>query len=151
MAGTFAAAAVMRPLPSTVNEGIELAPPNAPTLALTVASVVASEPPGVVISPVRAGKFAAGSAPVIVEVERLTVNPAPVAPPVRVPTDVSDDAVTVAFSVAPVSVPAGAALSGNNAPGDTPLSFVQIRTPRFVIVQSPEIGTPTAMFELLPT
>ncbi len=104
--------AVTNPLPLTVAVMQPVTEPNVPTLALTVASVVASDAPGVVMSPVRAGKLAAGSAPLIVDVVRFTVKPVPVAPPVSVPTAVRDDVTTVLLRVVPVSVPAGAALSG---------------------------------------
>ncbi len=49
--------------------------------------------------------------PVIVEEPRATVNPDPVAPPVSVPVDASEDAVTPAASVDPVSPDAGAAVA----------------------------------------
>lgn len=51
---------------------------------------------------------ASANVPVIVDVDRATVNPAPVAPPVNVPTLVSDDAVTLDASVPPDRVPAAA-------------------------------------------
>ncbi len=53
-------------------------------------------------------KFAEGKAPVIVLVPNATVNPAPVAPPVRVPTDVNEDDTTGEFKDVPVNVVASA-------------------------------------------
>ena len=44
-----------------------------------------------------------GSVPVTVDVLSASVNPAPVAPPVNVPTPVSDDPVTFEASVVPVT------------------------------------------------
>ena len=57
-------AAVSNPLPLTVNVGPAVALPKLPTLELTVASVVASAPAVVVMSPVSAGNCAAWSVPV---------------------------------------------------------------------------------------
>jgi len=75
-------------------------------VTVLLAIVVAQEE--LVTSPVRTERLEHGSVPVIVEEPRATVNPAPVAPPVSVPTLVRDDARTFAASVPPVSVPAGA-------------------------------------------
>ena len=61
MDGVAATAAVTGPLAFTVRAGMELEPPNVPVFEFTAASVVAKAPAVVVISPVRAGKFAAGS------------------------------------------------------------------------------------------
>ena len=58
----FVPAAVMSPLPLTVKFGIAVEDPQLPVFVFTVAKVVASEPAVVVMSPVSAGKFAAGSA-----------------------------------------------------------------------------------------
>lgn len=51
--GVLTPAAVIKPLPLTVKLGIELVPPNDPTLPFTVARVVATAPvPDPVTSPV---------------------------------------------------------------------------------------------------
>lgn len=57
-------AAVIRPFPFTVKVGIAVDEPHEPLFVLTVASVVASDPAVVVISPVRAGNCDAWSVPV---------------------------------------------------------------------------------------
>jgi hypothetical protein len=54
-------AAVRRPLLSTVNVACCVADPYVLGVTVVFASVVASDPPGVVTSPVRMGKFAAGN------------------------------------------------------------------------------------------
>ena len=52
---TLVEAAVIKPLPFTVNDGIAVELPNAPVLLFTVASVAATEPgPVAVTSPVNA-------------------------------------------------------------------------------------------------
>lgn len=52
---TFDEAAVIKPLALTVNVGIDVDEPNVPTLELTVAKVIATEPgPVAVASPVKA-------------------------------------------------------------------------------------------------
>src|SRR5688572_17645430 len=48
-------------------------------------------------------KFAAGKAPVIVDVPKATVNPAPDAPPVSVPVEVIEVVTTELLSVVPVN------------------------------------------------
>jgi len=65
-------AAVIKPLALTVKVGIDVEEPKDPTLALTVAKVVAKEPAEVVISPVRAGNLPAASVPVALVLERST-------------------------------------------------------------------------------
>jgi hypothetical protein len=56
-------AAVISPFPLTVKEPTWEASPKLPTLLLTVARVVANEPPGVVMSPVRVPIRAAAKVP----------------------------------------------------------------------------------------
>ncbi len=65
--------------------------------------------------------------PVMVEVPRATVNPAPVDPPVSVPTEVREDVTTVEFKVVPVSVPA-AAVTVADPPSDidVPLTVIEL-------------------------
>lgn len=66
--------------------------------------------------------LATGTVPVSVAVPKATVNPAPVAPPVNVPTEVRDEARTFEARVAPVSVPAAAAMVPD-APRETAVPF----------------------------
>ena len=100
------------------------------------------------VDDVAAGMLAAGIVPVNVDEPNATVKPAPVAPPVNVPTDVRLEAVTPAASVAPVSVPAGAAFSVAKVPKDDPLVFVQVMFGS-LSVQSPPIVKPPNALELL--
>jgi hypothetical protein len=69
---TLPEAAVISPLPFTVNVGILVDDPNEPTLEFTVASVVASAPAEVVMSPVSAGNLPAANVPVAFVPERST-------------------------------------------------------------------------------
>jgi len=97
-------AAVMSPLPLTVKVGIEEPLPKEPVLLFTVASVVARAPAVDVMSPVSAGCALAGSVPEIVEVPKFTVKPAPVAPPVSVPTTVMSVPTSLAAAIEPASI-----------------------------------------------
>lgn len=92
--------------------------------------------------------LASVNVPVIVDVDKATVKPAPVAPPVKVPTEVSDDVTTVAFNVVPVNVPAGAVLEVAKEPKpDT--SVLAIANKVFTCVAVKAIGVaPTPV--LLP-
>jgi hypothetical protein len=61
--------------------------------------------------------------PVNVDVLRATVNPAPVEPPVNVPTDVKDDVTTVEPIAVPVREDAGAEINVVPAAVRIPLAF----------------------------
>ena len=61
----IADAAVIRPLPFTVNDPTCVALPKVPTFVFTVANVVADVPAVVEISPVNAGNCDAANEPVI--------------------------------------------------------------------------------------
>ena len=73
------------------------------------------------------------------------------APLAIVPTLVRDEVTTFEASVVPVSVPAGAALNVAKLPNALPPVFVQVMTPVFAIVQSPERATAVAVAPALPT
>ena len=80
-------------------------------VSVNPATVAAVCPDATLVDPMvndELARLALGIVPLSVDVPKESVNPAPVAPPVSVPTLVSDDAVTPLASVEPVSVPAAA-------------------------------------------
>lgn len=96
--------------------------------------------------------------PEIVDVPSATVKPAPVEPPVNVPTDVREDAVTPAAKVAPVNVPA-AAVMVPEAPSETAVPLrvtLELASALFGIAVkpvpiAPEVKVPTPVSEEVTT